>query len=730
MIQNFIRLLVMAGAVFAPNRRVAGSICLILAGLAFQTVARAQTGYCIAKVGEDEEGFRVKVDGTRNCDLYQAVKQFPQSDEQGIDHPRQVQMRSIWAANLTPTASGYAQTVIKRSCTTDRVAVHEQGTSQDEIKACIKSGGQAFYYALPNTVFMIPKGLALTPAEMAEKKTAAEAEQRRKEKEAAEAAARVREECEAFRRVREMEKQVAAADARVSEAESRLVWVAEKEWRATALPWLFAMFVMAAGLAVAVSFAFAAYRVKFRALEIDGYVYENPLEAARDLMLKLAAVREESKRSKGDISADKQRDLAEIQRLQDLLEGQKTELSARMTLNASLRRENDGLKRTVETLKSQRASGPADKEQTADILRERCADLDARYNELDQRFKELHVEHSALLASYRELDEAHQRVYQVRDRQARRIMELTADGAVLEEQVEKLEHAKAELERELAQREEVLKEYEITWSARLRASSRPPAIEVPHPAVTNEEVPTKVRVPTLPGMAAVSAPKAESPTVTSEELEPEELFVGLVQELTGIKRQRDIYRQGLNEIERCLAWDQAPDDDKNPERIQARVDRLVAQVFELVGPPSAGTGQETAPPSDAPLPTATQSDIVRITRMAHLMDGPAIDVAALRRQLVDADPFSVAECLKVSIHEWAVRSDREPMTYAVLEPFELYDLNRFVSSPLVCGPEVAMMVPEGFSEAVDRVHLAYAPAFSRRAVMRSMPPPAMPQASG
>jgi hypothetical protein len=639
-------------------------------------------------------------------------------------------MRSIWAANLTATATGYSQAAIKRSCTTDRVANYEPGTSPEEIKACEKSGGQAFYYALPNVVFRIPKELALSPAELAEKKAADEAQRRRQEKEAAEAAVRAREESEAFRQAREMQRQVAAADARVAAAESRLVWVAEKEWRATVLPWLFGMFVIAAGLAVAVSFAFAAHRVKYRAIELDGYVYDNPLEAARDLMLKLAATREEGKRTKGDISADKQRDLAEIQRLQQAIENQQTELSARMTLNASLRRENDGLKRTVQTLKSQRTGGTSDREETADVLRERCADLDASYNELDERFKELRVTHIALEASYRELEGDSQRIYQVRDNQARRIMELTADNMVLEEQVGKLQHEKSNLGRELAHREELLKEYETTWSARLRASSRPPAIEVPYPTATNDGAPTKVRVPTLPGMAAVSAAKAESPTVTSEELEPEELFAGLVQELSDVKRQRGIYRDGLKEIERCLAWDM-PSESEDPELIQRRVDRLVAQVQELVSSPTASrTSQEAIPPSDAPLPTATQSDIVRIARMAHLMDGMTIDVDALRRQLTDADPVSVADCLKASIHEWALRSDREAMTYAVLEPYELYDLNRFVASPLVCGPEVSLMVPEGFSEAVDRVHLAYAPAFSRRAVMRSMPPPAMPQASG
>jgi len=733
MLKNIIRLLVYAGAMAAPRHLAISSLCFVLpvlAVLAFSGRAQAQGSYCIQAVGQDERGTRIRLDGQGHaCSLFEAVRLHPHAGQDGAKLSRQEQMRSIWAANLVAQADGrYTQPVVKRSCS-DPTPKREPGTSAEENAAC--PGSQAFYYALPNTAFIVPKTLTPTPAEMAEQKKAEAAAQQRREKAAAEAAVRAREESEAFKRVREMEKRVAEAEAKVADAESRLAWVADKEWRAKILPTVFALTVLAAAWAFLMTLAVSAYRFKYRSVTVDNYGYADPLEATKDLAMKLASAREETARTKAEAEAARSRDAERIRKLEAELGGCQTELRATLTLNASVRRENEQHKRTIEVMTATPKSAvPTPREQAVDVLAERCADLDAKYRELDEAHRKLQKEHEELAAAYKEVSEADQEVYQVRDRQARMLMAASADRIQLEEQVEKLQNENAQLREDYGRAQALNADYESSWSSVLRASNRPPAIAMPYAKVTPDDAPTAVRGRTLPIGAAPPAVSAAYPEVTTKDAEPEEVFASLFQELVDMKRQRTIYREGFMQIEGLLSW-APPPEGEDLEQLEERVKRIVAEVFEITqfGPKDRVPGQSEAPAS-GPLPTATQSDIVRIARMANLLDGQNLDFSVLRRLLSDADSVSVADCLKACVHEWSVRADREAMAYAVQEPYELHDLNRLLCSQLVCGPDISLMVPEGFSEAVDRVHLAYAPAFSRRAMMRSVPPPAMPQASG
>ena len=732
MLKNLIRMLVYAGAIFAPRNRATHAICLILPLLAILAVsgsARAQTGYCVQKVGEDGRGTQVRLDGARGCDMFQVVRQFPRGAKDGSALLRQEQLRSIWAANVVVDANGgVSQPTVKRSCT-ERTPNREPGTSEEENKVCEKTGGQAFYYALPGAVFLVPMERALTPVELGEQKKAQRAEQERKDKQAAAAAERQREESEAFKRVHEMEQKVVAAEAKTADAESRLASVADKEWRVKALPPVFGLLVLAAAWGILSSMGVAALRFKYRALTVDGYGYLNPLEATKDMLLKLASAREEMSRVRYESEVERAKHLAQIHKLGADLEAERLKLGAKLTQNADLIRENQGHKRTIESMKALQPVVSSAPLPAAEVLSERCADLDAHYRELDEKHRLLKVENTALKLSYNELEEAHRTIYQVRDRQARMLLEANADKIQKDERIEALENQNAELRGDYGRLQALVAEYESSWSNVLRASNRPPAIAMPYTTVTSDETPTTVRGRTLPIGAAPPAVIAAYPEVTSKEAEPEEIFASLFQELVDTKRQRDIFRGGFLQIESFLSWQEPANIDA--DQLEERVKRVVAELYGLC---RFGSKEQPIPdsaaPSSGPLPTATQSDIVRIERMSHLLDGQPLDASALRGLLADADPLAVADCLKACVHEWSVRSDRETMIYAVHEPFELHDLNRLLCSRLVCGPDISLMVPEGFAEAVDRVHLAYAPAFSRRAVMRSVPPPAMPQASG
>lgn|GEM_PF-3540971 len=701
----------------------------LLAVLAISGRAQAQNGYCIRKVGEDERGVKVMTDGTRGCDLYQAVKQYPQSDKDGIDLLRQEQLRSIWAANLEIRDDGsFGQPVVKRTCAKPAPGP-EPGSDIEEIKIC---GPKAtmFYYVLPNATFIIPKVRTLTPAELAVRKAADEAERRRKDKEAAAAAVLAREESEAFKRVREMEKKVAAAEAKVADAEKRLASVADKEWRVKALPPTFGFLVLAAAWAFLSTLGLAGYRFKYRALTVDNYSYRNPLEATKDLVLKLASSREETARVRLEAEAERKKSAARIRKLESDFEAQRLELSRKLTQNFDLSQEVQSLRRTLKTMKAPKLPEGIEELPAVKILSDRCADLDARYNELDEKYRNLKIEYLAVSQALKEMENADREVYQIRDRQARMLMVANADKIELQEQLEKKQREIEELRQDYGRAQATIAEYEASWSNVLRASNRPPAISPDYPAATPSDAPTKVRRQTRPAGAAPAARSAESPTVTFSDEEPEEVFAGLFQELADIKRQRNIYREGIQQFEELLSWSPASENE-DLEQLEDRVKRIVAYVFEICRASSKTLPTaESAAPESGSLPTATQSDIVRITRMANLLDGQTLDISVLRRMLSDVDSVAVADSLKACVHEWSVRSDREQMIYTVHEPWELHDLNRLLCSQLVCGPDLSLMVPEGFLEAVDRVHLAYTPAFSRRAVMRSVPPSAMPQASG
>lgn len=732
MIQKFFRLMVYAGAFSAPRSRAIGLICLILPALAIlagSRSAQAQAGYCIQQVGQNERGTLIRVEDTGSCNLYMAVRRQPHAGKDGAAMSRQEQLRSIWAANLASKADGsYEERAVRRHCI--EAAGPEPGSDQDEIKRC-GSKHTMYYYAQPNAVFLIPKERAMTPFDLAEQKKADAAAQERKAKEAADAAVRAREESEAFKRVREMEKRVAEAEAKVADADARLAWVSEKEWRANALPSIFALTVLAAAWAVLMTLAVSAYRFKYRSVTVDNYGYANPLEAAKDLTMKLASAREETARAKAEAETARSRDAERIRKLEGDLAGCQTELRAALTLNASVRKENEQHKRTIEVMAATpKSTVPTPREQAADVLTERCADLDAKYRELEEKHQILNVEHMALKISYGEKEEELATVYQVRDRQARMLMSASADKIQKDEQIEALEHENANLRQEYGRAQATLAEYEASWSSVLRASNRPPAISPEYPAATTDDVPTKVRRQTLPAGAAPAARSAESPTVTFSDAEPEELFAGLFQELADTKRERNIFRDGLQQIANLQSWASARMDG-DAQQLERQVELVVADVARVyrTGVDERAPG-ESAAPASGPLPTATQSDIVRIARVASLLEGETLDTAALRALLGDTDRPTILECLKACVHEWAARSEAEAMVYAVFEPHELFDLNMFVSSRLVCGPDISLMVPEGYTDTVDRVHLAYAPAFSRGAVRRSILPPAAPQAAG
>lgn len=731
---HVIRLLMYAGAMVARRHPAICGIWAIVPFLAVMAVsvdAGARTGYCVQKVGEDERGIRVRLDGTAGCDLFQAVRQFPHGAKEGTSLSRQEQLRSIWAANLAVEANGaVSQPAVKRSCT-ERTPKREPGTSDEENRACERTGGQAFYYALPDAVFLVPRGRALTPVERGEQKKAEAAEQARRENEKAAAAERAREESEAFKQVREMRKRVDEANARADQAEQRVAWVADKEWRAKALPAAVGLLALAAAWGLLMTLAASALRFKYRAVTVDNYGYPNPLEAAKDLLMKLASAREEMALAKRESDAARLRDADRIAKLESEAAGFRSELNAALALNTALRQENERHKRTVEVMLAPRSVGPGQRDRAVEVLSERNADLDARYNELEERHRDLQVETTALKLSYKELEGDLASVTQVRDRQARMLMAASADRISLEEQAQALQGRLDEQQQEIGRLQAMVDEYKDSWTSVLRASNRPPALEAPIPAETLNLDPEAIRGRTLPA-AAVPAPQAvDYPQVTTAQAEPEEIFASLFQELTDARLILDVYARGFRRLEGVLSWDLA-DESPEPEVIRVRVDHLVDEVCGMIRGLNGGSAScgKDLPPSDAPLPNTTQSDVVRIAKMARLLDGAGVDPDALRRQLVDADPLAVADCLKVCVHEWALRCDRETMAYAVMEPHELYDLNRLLCSQLVCGPDISVMVPEGFAEAVDRVHLAYAPAFSRRAVMRSVPPPAAPQAAG
>lgn len=196
----------------------------------------------------------------------------------------------------------------------------------------------------------------------------------------------------------------------------------------------------------------------------------------------------------------------------------------------------------------------------------------------------------------------------------------------------------------------------------------------------------------------------------------------------GIESELAVYRQAFDLINSYLFWGGSRPTD---EKLEDRVRRTVDAVSDACNCATAVRTQTNRPPVSTPgtVPSLSNSDIFRVAALMGVKDD--FDLPGFQRNLLGASNANVAECLKTCIHEWARRGERSgDLVYAIDLPYEIYDLHAFLDSQLLCGADIAPLVPDGYVDKLYQVKHAGEAVFNRRPRMSSFPPSAMPQTSG
>lgn len=697
MIHQIVRRLLLRGACAVRRKMVVTAVSCVLMLLLFTTLVRpAQAitpGYCIRKLGEDDLGTKVMVENTDRCNIYTALRDYPQRDAKGDPLPKQIQLRSIYAANLVKQADGSSVTgTVRRNCTPD--GEPDPHHDSEEARICKHL---VFYYAVPNAVFIVPQTRVLTPSELEEQRAVQEAEKLKRAAAAAKVAEEARLESEAFKRAAKAEGELKKEQKRSAGLEAMLQEIADKAYRVATFPYVVGLLALALAYAFLVTLAAAAYRFRLRPLTVDKYGYADPLEAVRDLTMKLHAVREEASRLRQAEADRKNAEATEQKDLDGRLQTSQARLDEAERKNAGLMKENASLKSNLEALRVVRPSS-SDGKSTLKLLEDSLTSATEQFNDLD---------------------EAHKKLQKTQREQEQQLAALRTENGRLREAVVAREEENLRLAGQVLQLEnERSEERGRSWDA--------PSSDGFDEEVTRVDAPSRTSVTQDSVEAAMGFAKAEV-----DSPDPEELFPIMAQRLASARAECELFRRALARICGLLSW---TDELKTQplDELRIKTDEIVAAVTDAcqtwVASGRASVGSEARAQSTIPL--VSSSDIVRIARMTDLLQERAIDIEAFRGAICDVSDASVGQCLKACIHEWAIRSERDSPAYTLEAPHEAFDLNRFLLSRLVNSSGIRAAVTSGFAEAVDRVHLACAPEFSRRAAGGSVPPSAVPQIAG
>ncbi len=671
-----------------------GVITFIAFAVVPRSASAANSGYCFRVLSETDQAYRVITEAHSGCDIYKMIRLYPQKDGQGNVLPDQVQLRSIHAANLIDEGNGkFSDGSIKRRCTKD--GRPSPDSNAEELAICKHL---VFFYDLPNVSYVVPKARVYTPAENRVRQAAEEAEKAKRDAAAAKAAEEAHQESEAFKRAAKAEDELKLERKRSAGLQSELNDIADKAWRVATFPELAGAFICALAYALLASMLAAHYRFKLRPLTVDGYGYPDPLAAVQELNMKLLALRDEVARWRRADSDRRSLEAAEqkkgSQELQDLQ--QRAEAAEAEAL--ALKKENEGIKSNLEALRKARASESGGTPATVKLLEERLSTATMQYNELDG---------------------LHKGLQETRRRQAVEIQRLQQENDEVRACMARVETEKQGLSDRLkAIQDERLAENSASWHLA--------SVADPEEAVTQVRTPSRDSVTPDSVADAIGFAKQEA-----RPQEPEELFAGLAQELTDARRERDLFRGGLLRISGLLSWVEDLEAESF-DVLRTKTDKIIVAVTDACRN-WASTGHPTTASEvqvESNIPTVSASEVVRIAKMSDMLQERAVDIQAFRGIMGDVSTASVGQCLKACIHEWAIRSEGEPLAFVLEEPHEAFDLNRLLLSHLGFGPRFSSTVTSRFAEAVDRVHLACAPEFSRRAVSGSVPPSAVPQAAG
>ncbi len=213
-------------------------------------------------------------------------------------------------------------------------------------------------------------------------------------------------------------------------------------------------------------------------------------------------------------------------------------------------------------------------------------------------------------------------------------------------------------------------------------------------------------------------------------VEPEEIFVGMAEEMSALKSENKMLRGSFEELE--TVWRDNADLPKSSfgATLDERVRHVVGTLSDVIRQ-WVGAAKQPKAPSSAP-PPQTISDIVRVGAIAGQQVLGDFGLANLQKALAEGPSYLVADSIKVCVREWAQRVLREgERVLTVYTNEELYDLNSFLCSPLIGGSNLDLKVTIGRALDGHKVHHAaetsckhpsLRPSAEQRAHVPTMPP--------
>ncbi len=681
-----------------------GALIIFMLLLIAKTASANSPCDCICDRGESEKGWRVVMSNKPGCKIYEAIKKHPQIDPSTkLPYPQQVQMRSIYAANLERKLDGsYQHNGVLRSCTPD--GKPSPDADNEEKRRC---SHLAFYYTLDGIEITIPKMRTYTPAEQAELDAAAAAEKQKQEKAAEQKKDEDRRELAAEKKARELEKQLEVQTAETKSRDDVIAANQEIAWRATFFKTAIVIIVLDSILAFIMTLWALASRFRLRPITADGYQYPDPREAVRDLEIKLSGARTKAQSETAKLAEELAGTRSRIAELDSQVAKQADSVSASARLVESFRKERDQYKSNLELLQQDRGQG---------------------VEGLKAEIARLQKQNEELLYHWNLADEARLELEAWRVKQRGLMHEKTAEIFDLRQKLEASEAARIKSENDF----EALR---FIHGTRLtnendRLSARPEALhslvdeadedvtQIRQPSVTPApKTPLKRRETAPYSLSSFSSSRPAGRPSSTETTQP-----------SGPEADLALYQQGFELIGGYLfrGYGAMPTDEKLEDRIRRTVDA----VSDVCSCATTARTQTCHPPdsSTGTIPPLSNSDIFRVAALMGVKDG--FDLPGFQRGILGASNAHVAECLKTCIHEWAQRGRSGDLVLTLELPFEIYDLYALLDSQLLCGPDIISMLPDWFNDALDQVKHAGSAIFNRRPRMSSFPPAAMPQTSG
>ncbi|MBI5655009.1 hypothetical protein HZC53_05165 [Candidatus Uhrbacteria bacterium] len=679
-----------------------GALIVFIVLLIGRTAAAGNGCDCICERGKATNGIRVVMSNKPGCRIYQAVKQYPQIDPSTkLPYPEQIQFRSIFAANLEKMPDGtYERRGVLRGCTKDGKPSPDADTEEKKCKQL------SFYYALDGVEITIPTKRVFTPSEQAEIDAAAAAAKKMADEAAAQKADEDRRELAAEKHARELEKQLKVEQDKTKAREDELAAIQEIAWRARFFTTAVIVVVSASLWSLLTMLAAMRYRFKLRPITVDGYRYPDPISAVKDVALKMSGVRTEAQEAKDKLLEEQTESRVRIAALEQKVAAHQTDSSATATMMASIRKERDGYKSTLEALRLERGQATED---------------------LKAEIAQLKKQNEDLLAAWNDVDEARIQLEGLRRRQVTLLMEAQAENEKLSGELATVRQEKADIVNEL----------EIMRFVR-KPESIPPSIQVDGmmdlalAMDDQQEAVTNVLAPALP---PTETPYRRHQTASYPIRDLHQALAGSqsgdrpssteTPSAAGSDSELAIYRQGFEVLENSMFWGRG--DRPSDMKLEDRVKRIVETVNEACSCMASVKSQTSRPPAFAADTFAprSNSDIVRVAALMGTTDD--FDLPGFQRSLSGASNANAADCLKTCVYEWARRVERhgDSLIYAIDMPYELYDLHAFLDSQLLYGEGIVPLVPDEFVDKLYQVKHVGDPAFARRPRMSSFPPSAM-----